>query len=190
MTSQELRIAAQMECVLTPGYRRAIGSAILVILLLAPLLRPPKVSGLEDGRQMVWGANTVVLKPPWSVSPSLEGLLVDQQHTVSLGRFYRDGGQNIPATPTECRLACSSDALLVVFRCTENNLSFPAAPRCPTRLAGRDGRDRGQVRTHRAGTDLSRVRHGLQFRFGPRVAARCDPPATNAMRERRRWREP
>lgn len=63
----------------------AIKPALLIILLLEAALRPSQVSGLEDGRHMVWGVNAVVLKPPWSVfSPSLECLPVDQQHTVSL----------------------------------------------------------------------------------------------------------
>ena len=129
MTSRELRNPAQMGCVLRRGCRPAIGLAALIVLLLVTFLRPLTVLGLEDGRQLPWGVNSVVLKPPWSVLPSMEDLLLDQDHTVVLNRFYRDGGQNLPATPTECRLGWNSDALLVVFRCAENNLSFPVVPR-------------------------------------------------------------
>ena len=76
-------------------------------------------------RQLAWGINAVVLKSPWSSSPSLDELLADRDHTLVLSRFYRAGGENRPASPTECRIAYDSDALLVVFRCEENDLSFP-----------------------------------------------------------------
>ena len=56
-------------------------------------------------------------------------MLKDQRHTISLGKFYRDGGLNFPATPTECRLAYNNEGLLVVFQCSEPNMSFPAAKR-------------------------------------------------------------
>ena len=59
----------------------------------------------------------------------MDDLLTDRDHTIAFDRFYRDGGQNFPATPTECRMAYNSDGLLVVFRCTEPNMSFPAALR-------------------------------------------------------------
>ncbi len=56
-------------------------------------------------------------------------MLKDQKHTISLGKFYRDGGLNFPSTPTECRLAYNNEGLLVVFLCSEPNMSFPAASR-------------------------------------------------------------
>jgi len=77
--------------------------------------------------QLVWGINAVVLKSPWSRSPSVDDLLADGKHTVVLNRFYRVGGENRPATPTECRVAYNSDALFVVFRCEESDMSFPYA---------------------------------------------------------------
>ena len=60
-------------------------------------------------------------------TPSVDDLLADREHTVALNRFYRVGGENRPATPTECRVAYNSDALFVVFRCEENDMSFPYA---------------------------------------------------------------
>jgi len=84
---------------------------------------------IQNESQLTWGVNAMVLKSPWSARPAVEEVLADQEHTVCLDRFYRDGGQDAPATPTECRLGYTSDELLVVFRCTEKNMSFPAAPR-------------------------------------------------------------
>ncbi|MGD0743570.1 MAG: TIM-barrel domain-containing protein [Verrucomicrobiota bacterium] len=100
-----------------------------IVILLALILHAGVVWGVQDEGQLAWGVNAVVLKSPWSSSPTMDELLTDQDHTISLGKFYRDGGLNFPATPTECRLAYNNDGLLVVFRCTESNMSFPAAPR-------------------------------------------------------------
>ncbi len=81
----------------------------------------------QEERELAWGVNAVVLRPPWTSSPSLDDVLSDAEHTLALSRFYRAGGQNGPVTPTECRLAYNSRALFVVFRCEENNLSYPYA---------------------------------------------------------------
>lgn len=43
---------------------------------------------------------------------------------LSLSHFYRIGGQNVPATPTDCRLAYSDDSLFLLFRCTEPDMSY------------------------------------------------------------------
>ena len=104
---------------------RYLAHTSFVIFLLFTILHSGIALGME---KLTWGVNAVVLKSPWSGSPSLEDLLTDQDHTISLDKFYRDGGLNIPATPTECRLAYNDEGLLVVFRCTETNMSFPAAP--------------------------------------------------------------
>ena len=77
--------------------------------------------------QLVWGTNAVVLKSPWSGSPSVDDLLADGEHTVVLNCFHRVGGENRPATPTECCVAYTSDALFVAFRCQESDMSFPYA---------------------------------------------------------------
>ncbi len=81
----------------------------------------------EEERQPVWGTNAVVLRSPWSSSPSVDELLADHEHTLALNRFYLFGGESRPATPTECRIAYNRDTLFVVFRCEENDLSFPYA---------------------------------------------------------------
>ena len=80
----------------------------------------------SEDRHLAWGINAVVLKSPWTSLPSLNDILADQERTLVLNRFYRAGGENRPAMPTECRIAYNSNALLVVFRCEESDLSFPA----------------------------------------------------------------
>jgi hypothetical protein len=72
----------------------------------------------------VWGTNAAVLKEPWNGTPSVNDLLADSEHTLVLDRFYRVGGDNRPATPTECRIAYNSDALFALFRCGESDMSF------------------------------------------------------------------
>ena len=96
-----------------------------VILLLATIFHSGVVLGMEDEGQLTWGTNAVVLRSPWSGSPSMDDLLADQEHTLILNRFYRVGGESRPATPTECRIAYNSNALFVVFRCEEHDMSFP-----------------------------------------------------------------
>ena len=83
--------------------------------------------GAEESSRFTWGTNAVVLKPAWSKPPSVDDMLADSTHTVVLSRFYRVGGDNRPATPTECLLAYDDNALLIVFRCKENDMSFPYA---------------------------------------------------------------
>jgi len=79
------------------------------------------------GVDPAWGVNAVVLKSPWKDVPSVDDMLADRGHTLSLSRFYRVGGENLPATPTECRIAHNSVALFILFRCTEDDMSFPSA---------------------------------------------------------------
>jgi alpha-glucosidase (family GH31 glycosyl hydrolase) len=81
----------------------------------------------EEERQLAWGTNAAVLKSPWNGVPSVDDLLADREHTLVLNRFYRVGGENLPATPTECRIAYNSDALFILCRCTESDMSFPYA---------------------------------------------------------------
>ena len=129
--SKSVGAAPAIALAFKPDHPLVVRALPLILLLPLALLHGGMVSAGQAESQLTWGVNAVVLKPPWSGTPSLDDLLADQEHTVSLSRFYRDGGQNIPATLTECRVACNSDALLVVFRCTENNMSFPAAVRNP-----------------------------------------------------------
>src|ERR1043166_2557360 len=85
----------------------------------------PLLTNAEE--QLAWGTNSIVLKSPWDRPPSVDGLLADTEHTVALNSFYRVGGEHRPATPTYLRIAYDSDSLFVVFRCHENNMSFPIA---------------------------------------------------------------
>ena len=85
------------------------------------------VAHIEEEGRAEWGTNTVILKSPWSKLPSVDKLLADSDHTIALSRFYRVGGEDRPASPTECRIAYSSDALLILFRCGERDMSFPYA---------------------------------------------------------------
>jgi alpha-glucosidase (family GH31 glycosyl hydrolase) len=90
----------------------------------------PSGDGFVEGKeeeQLAWGTNAVVLKSPWTRSPPVDDLLADRKHTLALKRFYRTGGENRPAPPTECRIAYNSDALFVVFCCEESDMSFPYA---------------------------------------------------------------
>jgi alpha-glucosidase (family GH31 glycosyl hydrolase) len=81
----------------------------------------------EEEGQIAWGVNAVILKSPWTGVPSADELLADREHTLKLNRFYRVGGQNQPATPTECSIAYNSDTLFIMFRCAESDMSFPYA---------------------------------------------------------------
>ncbi len=54
-------------------------------------------------------------------------MLRDSEHTLALNQFYRVGGEDRPATPTEFRIALSSGALHVLFRCEESDMAFPYA---------------------------------------------------------------
>ena len=56
-------------------------------------------------------------------------VLTDSENSVSLGLFYCAGGTGLPRAGTECRVARDADGLIVVFRCAEPELSFPATNR-------------------------------------------------------------
>jgi alpha-glucosidase (family GH31 glycosyl hydrolase) len=83
--------------------------------------------GPEEETKLSWGINAVGLKSPWNGSPSIDGLLSEQEHAVVLDQFYLVGGQVRPSKATECRIAYNSDALFVAFRCEESDMSFPYA---------------------------------------------------------------
>lgn len=84
----------------------------------------PVISGAA---QLTWGANSGALRSAWKTAPSLDALFADHERTLVLERFYRVGRDGRPATPTECRIAYSDDALFVAFRCTESDRTFPYA---------------------------------------------------------------
>lgn len=91
----------------------------LILILAAP-------TALADSERLVWGTTAIKLAPSLSGAPSRHDLLTDNAKTVSLNHFYLAGGENLPATPTEGRVAYNRDCLFVVFRCHEDDLSFPA----------------------------------------------------------------
>jgi alpha-glucosidase (family GH31 glycosyl hydrolase) len=107
--------------------RHPAHSTFVILLLATTILHSGVVLGMAEERQLVWGVNAVVLKSPWSGSPSMDDLLADQEHTLVLNRFYRVGGVNRPATPTECRIAYNSNMLFVIVRCEEKDMAFPAS---------------------------------------------------------------
>jgi alpha-glucosidase (family GH31 glycosyl hydrolase) len=79
------------------------------------------------GEDLQWGIDALAMKSPWTNSPSLVDLLSDWDHTVVMPNyFYRSGGDNHPATPTEWRLSYNSEKLFAVFRCKESDLAFPS----------------------------------------------------------------
>ena len=90
---------------------------LLFFLLITPL------SHAKDN--LTWGISAINLKSPLAGSPTI-GDFQNNSHTVSLNHFYLVGGENRTATPTECRIAHTGDNLLILFRCAETNLSFPA----------------------------------------------------------------
>ncbi|MGH7979823.1 MAG: hypothetical protein ACREE6_10645, partial [Limisphaerales bacterium] len=80
-------------------------------------------------QRMAWGINAITLRPAYSNTPDLALVLTNRANTVSLDRFYRVGGTGAARAQTECRLACDSNSLIVVFRCSEPDLSFPQTNR-------------------------------------------------------------
>ncbi len=96
------------------------------ILLVASLLG---FSGLfarcDESTLFNWGTNSIILPRSCGATLSADELLTNDSCTVVLNRFYRAGGENASVTPTECRVAYNSEFLFVLFRCKENDLSFP-----------------------------------------------------------------
>jgi len=84
-----------------------------------------QAEGAQEEDQFVWGTNAAVLKSPWERAPSLDEMLADSARSLILNQFYRVAGEDQPATPTECRVGYNDDAIFVLFRCTEPNMSFP-----------------------------------------------------------------
>ena len=77
----------------------------------------------------VWGVNVIRLAPAYVSTPTFSDLLTNTANTVSLNHFYRAGGAGFARASTECRFACDSSNLFVVFHCAEPDLSFPATNR-------------------------------------------------------------
>ena len=77
----------------------------------------------------VWGINAITVPMAYSEEASPAEVLSNSDHTVSLSRFYRVGGTGVARAGTECRVAYDTNSLLVVFRCSEPDMSFPATNR-------------------------------------------------------------
>jgi alpha-glucosidase (family GH31 glycosyl hydrolase) len=106
---------------------RSIAKTAILPVLLLGIFKAGTASGAGPEQQLTWGVNSVVLKPSLDRAVSLDDLLADRKHTLVLDRFYRVGGVSRPATPTECRVAYSSDSLFVVIRSKEKDMSFPVS---------------------------------------------------------------
>lgn len=85
------------------------------------------LSATRQEGKFVWGTNAVLLKSPWEKVPSIDEMLADREHTAVISQFYRVGGENRPATPTQCLISYNHDALFVACRCSEDDMSFPYA---------------------------------------------------------------
>ncbi len=100
--------------------------ALCRLFFLAGILCLAWVCPVTAGTEPVWGTDAITLAPACAETVSLTNLLADAGSSVSLGRFYRAGGANLPVTPTECRVAHTANELLVTFRCTEKTMAYPA----------------------------------------------------------------
>jgi hypothetical protein len=94
--------------------------------LLAGFLFLARFCASAAAEELVWGTNALPLREAYTGAVSLKDLLANPKDSVSTGRFYQAGGEHLPVTPTECRIAYNADELLVVFRCVEQDMAFPA----------------------------------------------------------------
>ena len=92
-------------------------------LIMLSLFTMP-LSAIEKNNKPVWGTSAMFLGPEHKGAVSPEKMIKDK-HILSLKQFYRIGGENVPATPTECKILYTADSLFVLFSCQEDNPSFP-----------------------------------------------------------------
>lgn len=102
-----------------------------IIILFVHLISTAKVFSIENFSiekkdRLIWSTGAVSIGPALKGSVSLERIMSEKQHVLVLDKFYRVGGDGLPAEPTECRIAHNADTLYVAFRCSENNMQFPA----------------------------------------------------------------
>ena len=121
--SAKIRQNNAMQCNPSAG-KRCRRNFLEFLALLLLICATPFARATADG--LVWGTSAINLKSPLPYSPSLNDLLTNDAHAAPLNLFYLAGGENRAAAPTECRIAYDKDNLFVVFRCSEDNLSFPA----------------------------------------------------------------
>ncbi|GHU89887.1 hypothetical protein FACS1894155_07520 [Bacteroidia bacterium] len=96
---------------------------ILLLIIFLPI--HPAFSGAGENKQ-VWGIGSIHLGVARKHSVSVEEMLNDK-NILLLKQFYRIGGENVPATPTECKITYTADTLYAMFCCKENNMDFLTA---------------------------------------------------------------
>ncbi|MDR3062136.1 MAG: hypothetical protein LBU57_08500, partial [Dysgonamonadaceae bacterium] len=77
----------------------------------------------NEENKTVWGVGSMHLGPVRKNPVSLEEMLNDK-NILLLKQFYRIGGENLPATPVECKITHTADTLYVMFCCKEDNMDF------------------------------------------------------------------
>lgn len=97
-----------------------------IIILLVYLISVAKAFAIEKKDQLIRGAGAISIGTAQEGTVSLQRLLTEKRHVLVLDKFYLAGGEGLPAEPTECRIAYNNDTLYVVFRCSEDNMQFPA----------------------------------------------------------------
>jgi len=101
---------------------KTIGFFIFISLLLCAIFN-------ARAEAPIWGVNALTLRPDYSYTPALGDVLTNTKNTVFMNRFYCAGGAGRARAGTECRVACDTNGLIIVFRCAEPDLSFPATNR-------------------------------------------------------------
>ncbi|MDR0698465.1 MAG: hypothetical protein LBG28_04485 [Tannerella sp.] len=87
----------------------------------------PIFSAFCDNKEntSAWGVGAMYLGVTRKNPISPEEMRNDKT-ILLLKHFYRIGGENLPATPTECKITHTADTLYVMFCCKESNMDFPA----------------------------------------------------------------
>ena len=75
--------------------------------------------------KFVGGTSAVYLGAEYRKHVFFEEMLANKS-IVSLEQFYRVGGENVPVTPTKCKIQYTADSLYVLFSCYEDNMDFPS----------------------------------------------------------------
>lgn len=94
------------------------------VILLFCFLSNSVIYSIPVKKEQPVGIVAITLGSPYEGEVSAECLLKEPQHGVKLDRFYRLGGEDLPATPTECLVTYNADTLYVLFRCTEDRMQF------------------------------------------------------------------
>jgi alpha-glucosidase (family GH31 glycosyl hydrolase) len=95
-----------------------------ILLFSVALLSFVRAFAAMDEKPL-WGVGAMYLGAALEGTVSMERMLNDKR-ILTLNRFYRIGGENVPATPVECKITYTADTLYALFRCREDNMDFPA----------------------------------------------------------------